>query len=458
MDTNKTAAALSRRDFFLMACTIALPIMVQNLISTLVNTADTVMLGYVSQEAMAASSLASNVHTIMWTAFYGFTTGAAVLGAQYWGKRDIPAIEQVMGLTVRFCVGAGLAAFLASFLAPTAIMSVFTADPQLIQEGARYLRLVAFSFLFESFSTGYFAVLRSTEKVLLPSITFVLSLGINVFMNAAFIFGFFGLPRLGIAGVAMGTVSARAFEVLVCVLHSLIGRDLHFRLRYVFSGSRVLLQDFLRLGLPACFNDIAWGLAATMFSVILGHMGSDTVAANAVAAMALNIGAIVSRGFANATTIVVGKVLGTGDLKTAKIYAGRMVFITFVFSCAGGLVMLAIRPFLTALYTGKLTPTALSYLGVMLAMQAYRIIGEGLNTCWICGCFRAGGDSKFGAVVDSLCMWLIAVPAMAAAAYLFKLPVLGVYFVMCLDEFEKMPFVIHHYRKFTWLRNITREL
>ena len=195
-----------------------------------------------------------------------------------------------------------------------------------------------------------------------------------------------------------------------------------------------------------------------MFSVILGHMGSDTVAANAVAAMALNIGAIVSRGFANATTIVVGKVLGTGDLETAKIYARRMVLITFVFSCAGGLVMLAIRPFLTALYTGKLTPTALSYLGVMLAMQAYRIIGEGLNTCWICGCFRAGGDSKFGAVADSLCMWLIAVPAMAAAAYLFKLPVLGVYFVMCLDEFEKMPFVIHHYRKFNWLRNITREL
>jgi putative MATE family efflux protein len=452
---NKT---LSEKKFFLMACTIALPIMVQNLISTLVNTADTIMLGYVSQEAMAASSLASNVHTIMWTAFYGFTTGAAVLGAQYWGKKDIPAIEQVLGLTIRFCTGVGILAFLVSFLAPEFIMSIFTSDAVLISEGAAYLRLVSFSFLFESFSTGYFAVLRSTEKVLLPSTTFVISLGINVFMNAVFIFGFFGMPKLGIAGVAMGTVSARAFEVIVCIFHSLFSKDLRFRIRYLFSGSGALLHDFLQLGLPACFNDIAWGLASSMFSVILGHMGSDTVAANAVAAMALNIGAIVSRGFANATTIIVGKVLGTGDLNTAKLYARRMVVITFVFSCLGGLVMLGIRPLLCSIYSDKLTQTALSYLGAMLAMQAYRIIGEGLNTCWICGCFRAGGDSKFGAIVDSLCMWLIAVPAMAAAAYIFKLPVLGVYFVMCLDEFEKMPFVISHYRKFTWLHNITREI
>lgn len=450
--------ALPRKDFFLMACTIALPIMVQNLISTLVNTADTVMLGYVSQEAMAASSLAANVHTVMWTAFYGFTTGAAVLGAQYWGKKDLSAIEQVLGLTIRFCVGVGLAAFLVSFLMPARIMSLFTSDPLLISEGAKYLKLVSFSFLFESFSTGYFAILRSTEKVMLPSITFVASLGINVLMNATFIFGFFGLPKLGIAGVAMGTVSARAFEVAVCVIHSLLSRDLHFRIQYVFSSTGILLHDFLELGLPACFNDIAWGLASSMFSVILGHMGSDTVAANAVAAMALNIGAIVSRGFANATTIIVGKVLGTGDLETAKTYSGRMLFITVVFSCLGGLVMLAIRPLLTDIYSDKLTQTAVFYLGIMLAMQAYRIVGEGINTCLICGCFRAGGDSKFGAVVDSLCMWLIAVPAMAAAAYLFKLPVLGVYFVMCLDEFEKMPFVIHHYRKFNWLHNITREL
>ena len=452
-----SAEILPRKKFFFMACTIAIPIMVQNLINTLVNVADTLMLGFVGQDAMAASSLANNLTSILWMALNGFATAATILGSQYWGKNDTDTIERVLGIGVRICMIIGLVAFCISFFFPKTFMTVFTTDAQIIDEGARYLKVLAFSYLFQSFSMAYFAVLRSIEQVWIPSMAFVASLVINVVCNSIFIFGLFGLPAMGVVGAAIGTVIARFFEFFVCVMHSLTSKKVKLRFKNLFAKAHLLHIDFLKLGFPSAINDVAWSLAAAMFSVILGHMGSDVVAANAVAAMVLNIGAIVSRGFSNATTIIVGKALGSGNKEMGKLYGQRMVFITFLFSCLGGLVMLLLDPITEIIYADKLSVTAMSYLGAMLAMQAFRIIGEGLNTCWICGCFRGGGDTKFGMIVDTLCMWCIAVPAMAIAAYVLKLPVLGVYFVMCLDEFEKMPFVVHHYRKFEWLNNITRD-
>ncbi len=453
----RSVGVLSRREFFAMACTIAVPIMVQNLIATLVNVADTLMLGFVGQDAMSASSLANNVTNLMWMAVNGFAAGATVMAAQYFGKKDRDTIQKVLGIALRFCMAIGLITFIAAFFFPNQIMTLFTSEEAVIAEGANYLRILSFSYLFECFSMAYFAVLRGMEQVLLPSVTFTVSLGINIATNAIFIFGLLGAPALGVVGAAVGTVAARFFEFAVCMVHSVFSHDVRFRIKDVFARTGILCKDFVSLGLPSFINDAAWGLAAAMFSVILGHMGSDVVAANAVAAMVLNIGAIVSRGFANATTIIVGKALGAGEIAMGKLYGQRMVVITFLFSCVGGLVMLCLRPAVSMIYADKLTATALSYLSIMLAMQAVRIIGEGLNTCFICGCFRGGGDSKFGMITDTCCMWLIAVPAMALAAYVFKLPAMGVYAVMCLDEFEKMPFVVHHFLKYDWLTDITRD-
>ena len=443
--------------FMGMATTIAMPIMVQNLISTLVSTADTIMLGYVSQNAMAASSLANNVYTLFWMITNGLVTGATVLGAQYWGKKDTKTIEQILGIALRYAMAVGLVFSIVAVSCPQAIMGLFSSDADIIREGASYLRIVGISYVFGALSMGYFAVIRSVEKVLLPSVVFVMSLGINVFLNAVFIFGLFHMPKLGLVGVAIGTATARLFECVVCIVHGCCNRDIRIRLGNIFRRNKVLTKDFLHISIPSVINDGAWALAFSMYGVILGHMGSDAVAANAVANMALNLGAIVTRGFANATTIIVGKALGSGNIQTAKIYARRMVWLTFIFSCIGGLVIIAIRPWVMSLYVGKLTETAIYYLGAMLYMQSYHLIGEGLNTCWICGCFRGGGDTRFGMIVDTLCMWLVAVPFMAIAAYWWKLSVIGVYFVMCLDEFEKMLPVIIHYWKFTWLKNITRE-
>lgn len=409
---------LNKKDFLKYASKLAFPIMIQNLIGTLVNIADTVMLGYVSQTAMSASSLANQYTFILFCLYYGMATGTSVLCAQYWGKGDKKTVEKILGLAERISLISSLIFFIISFSMPTTIMRIFTNSPDTIAAGSEYLRVISFSFVFMGFSQVFMSALRSIGKIMLPSVTYVVSLCVNVLCNATFIFGLFGLPKLGVTGVALGTVIARMVEVLICLIYSLNSSDVRFRIKYFFAKSGILFKDFMKIASPAVINDVVWSFASSAFAAILGHIGDDMVAANAVAVMVVNIGAIACRGFANATTI---------------------------------------RPLILDFYRDKLTETAIYYLGIFIIMTTWRLLGEGINTCLICGCFRGGGDSRFGMIIDSIFMWLVAVPLTFLAAYVFKLPPIWIYFIMTLDEFEKMPVVFIHYFRGKWLTNITRD-
>ena len=448
---------LDKKQFLLYAIQLAFPIMIQNLISTLVNSADTIMLGYVSQTAMAASSLANQYTFVLFCFYYGLSAGTSVLCAQYWGKGDKQTVERILGLASRVVILISLIFFSISFFFPGAIMRLFTSSPETIHEGIRYLRVLSFSFIFMGFSQIFVSALRSVGKVVFPSVIYVVSLLVNVLLNATFIFGLFGLPKLGVIGVALGTVSARVVEAVMCIVYSAVSRDVKIKLENLFRSSGVLFKDFIKISAPAVINDLVWGVAASTFTAILGHIGDDMVAANAVAVMVVNMGAIVCRGFANATTIIVSQTLGENRMEDTKVYASRMLRLTFVVSLLGCGVILAIRPLMLRFYSDKLTPTALSYLGILMIMTTWRLVGEAVNTCLICGCFRGGGDSKFGMILDIIFMWGVAVPLMAVAAYVLKLPPIWVYFVMTLDELEKMPFIFIHYFKHKWMKNITRD-
>lgn len=449
---------LDRKQFLKLAVRLALPIMIQNLISTLVNTADTVMLGYVDQTAMSAASLANQYTFVLFCLYYGLAAGTSVLCAQYHGKGDHKTVERIVGLALRLSVIVSIVFFVISFLFPEMIMSLFTNSHATIKAGGEYLRVVSFSFLFMGIAQIYVSALRSVGEVIVPSLLYMISLCVNIFFNAAFIFGLFGLPKLGVVGVALGTVIARVVEVVICMIYSLTLSSIRMRFKYFFGRTKVLMKDFLKISTPAIVNDVVWGLASSAFASILGHIGDDMVAANAVAVMVVNIGAIACRGFANATTIVVSQELGKNQMEATKVYAKRMLFLTIVVSLIGCVIILIIRPWVAGFYVGKLTNEAVYYIEVLMLMNTWRLVGEGINTCLICGCFRGGGDSRFGMILDTLFMWGVAVPLMAIAAYIIKLPPIWVYFVMTLDEFEKMPIVWAHYKKYKWMKNITREL
>lgn len=446
---------VKKDDFYRQMFKLAIPIIIQNLLSAAVNSSDVIMLNYVGQSAISAVSLAANYSNILFMVYYGLGTGASLLCAQYFGKKNMQAIHAVEGIALRFSFAISALVALAAFTMPQRMLLLFTSDQELIAIGSSYIRIMGITYLCWGVTEIYLAILRSIGRVTISMTLNMLAFGLNILLNAMFIFGLFGAPKLGVTGVAIATASSRLIQLVACVIVSLLSKDVKLNPAYMFIRSKTLLNDFVHLSLPALGNDLSWSVAFSMYSVILGHLGTEAVAANSLVTVVRNVGSVFCFAIASAGTILLGRVMGQGELEKSKSYASRMLKMTVVAGAVGGVIVLAVTPFV--LRFASLNDTAMHYLKYMLLINSYYIMGSAVNTALIAGVFRAGGDTKFGLICDTIDMWVYAVPLGFFAAFVLKLPVLWVYFLLCTDEFVKWPWVIRHYRKREWAKNITRE-
>lgn len=447
---------MSKKEFYRKMWVITLPIIVQNLLSSAVSSADVVMLNYVGQDSLAASSLATQYSSIIYMFFYGMGTGATMLCAQYWGKGDISAIEKVQGIALRISLAIGLGMGLCALLIPRSMMLVFTGEEELLRLGASYLRIVSISFICWSISEVYLSVLRSIGRVSISTVISVITLLLNVALNAVFIFGLFGAPKLGIVGVAIATSTSRVVQLIVCLVVSARSQDIKLKFSMMFQKNRVLQKDFFRMAIPAMLNDVVWGTAFSMYSVIMGHMGSDMVAANSIVSVVRNFGAVACFSLASASGIVIGQMLGDDQFDDAKKAGHRFLILSIITGMLGGVLVLVASPLV--LRYASLTEQASGYLKTMLYLNTFYITGQAVNTTLIAGVFRAGGDSRFGLVCDIFDMWCYAVPLGFLAAFVFKLPPMVVYVLLLTDEFVKWPWVFKRYFSYKWIKNITRDV
>lgn len=448
-------AITENRYFYRRIFKLVLPIVVQNLLSAAVSSADVVMLNYVGQSSISAVSLASQYASVLFMVLYGLGTGATMLCAQYYGKGDMRAIQAVEGIVMRFNLGISLIFGIMALTIPEQMMHIFTNDSELISIGASYLRCVSVCYVCWGIIESYLSVLRSIGRVTISTVMNVLAFSLNIVLNAVFIFGLFGAPKMGAMGVAIATSVSRFVELLACMVVSALSKDIKLDFRYMFIPNKQLFSDFVRLALPAVGNDVSWSVAFSLYSVILGHLGSDAVAANSFVVVVRNFGTILCFGVASAGGILLGNVLGENKLEEARKEAREVVRLTVFTGAVGGLIVLAIMPFV--LKYADLSEQALHYLKYMLLINVYYIMGTAVNTTMIAGIFRAGGDSRFGLICDTIDMWCYAVPLGFLAAFVFKLPVMVVYFLLCTDEFVKWSWVIKRYRSGKWIRNITRD-
>ena len=446
---------VKKDDFYRQMFKLAIPIIIQNLLSAAVNSSDVIMLNYVGQSSISAVSLAANYSNILFMVYYGLGTGASLLCAQYFGKKNMQAIHAVEGIALRFSFAISALVALAAFTMPQRMLLLFTSDQELIAIGSSYIRIMGITYLCWGVTEIYLAILRSIGRVTISMTLNMLAFGLNILLNAMFIFGLFGAPKLGVTGVAIATASSRLIQLVACVIVSLLSKDVKLNPAYMFIRSKTLLNDFIHLSLPALGNDLSWSVAFSMYSVILGHLGTEAVAANSLVTVVRNVGSVFCFAIASAGTILLGRVMGQEELEKSKSYASRMLKMTVVAGAVGGVIVLAVTPFV--LRFASLNDTAMHYLKYMLLINSYYIMGSAVNTALIAGVFRAGGDTKFGLICDTIDMWVYAVPLGFFAAFVLKLPVLWVYFLLCTDEFVKWPWVIRHYRKREWAKNITRE-
>ena len=432
------------------------PIVLQNLLSAAVTSADVVMLNFVGQAHISAVSLAAQYASVLFMIFYGLGTGVTMLATQYYGKGDMRAIAVVEGIALRFSLGiAALFAAGAAFF-PAGMMRVFTHDAELIAIGAEYLRRISVAYLCWGVIEIYLATLRSVGRVAIATALNTVAFTTNIFLNAVFIFGLFGAPKLGAPGVALATSLSRVIELVLVMAVSHRSRDVKITPRVLFLHNRLLLRDFLKMALPALLNDVSWGVAYSMYSVIIGQfLGSDMVAANSFVSQLHSFGTVLCFSVGSAGGILLGQLIGEGKMEEADRGATAVMRLTVLFGAIGGGLILLSMPFV--LRFANLTELGRHYLRVMMYINSYYVMGAAVNTSLIAGVFRAGGDSRFGMICDTIDMWCYAVPLGFFAAAVLKLPPLWVYFLLCTDEFVKWPWVLRHYKSKKWLKNITRD-
>lgn len=430
---------------------LVLPIAFQQFMLALVSACDAVMLGRLSQNAMSAVSLASQVTFVLNLFMTAFVLGENMFVAQYYGKKDYVGITHVFGLVLSISsMTAGLF-LLGTLLFPEGIMRFLTNAPDLIRLGSEYLKYIGISYLLSTVSQVYLTLMKNCDAVNLSTVISSVTVILNIVLNAMFIFGMLGAPALGIQGAALATVLATAVQSVWCIVYATVKMnwlDIHLP-----TQNRILLKKFREKVTPVLLNELVWGGGFTMYSVIMGHLGADAVAANSIANISKNLVVCLCLGLGGAGSIMIGNELGAERFEEAKKTGKMLTKLSILCGCLSGLCLLALSPVILKLV--RLTLTAKEYLRGMLLICSYYLVGKSVNSMTVGGIFPTGGDSKFGLICDTVTLWCITIPMGCICAFVLKIPILAVYFVLNLDEILKLPAVYLHYRKYGWVKNIT---
>ncbi len=444
-------------EFYQKLRVLVLPITVQHFMLALVSATDAVMLGAVDQTSLSAVSLAGQIQFVLNLFISGIAAGSGIMAAQYWGKKDADSIEAVMPIALRAnLIFSGFFTIAAAF-APKLLMLIFTNDAALVESGAMYLRAVALSYLLCGISQVYLILLKNTGYAAVSSRISSTAVALNVVLNAILIFGLLGFPALGIRGAAYATVCARLVELIWSYLET--KRPGHVRVMWggmLRKVDGILRGDFWRYTMPVLGAALVWGIAYVLYSVIMGHLGSDAVAANSITSIAKSLLSCLIRGVSGGAGVLIGNLLGAGELAKAKEYGGRLTRMAIAVGIATGGILMLISPAIVRL--APLSDTAAHYLQYMLLFCGLNIMAQSVNTTVLDGIFCAGGDSKFDMVGNVGAMWCFSVPLGFLSAFVFGLPVMAVYCIVNLDEIVKLWAVYVHYKKYIWVRNITREM
>jgi len=444
----------SKKVFYKNLARLAFPIALQSLMLALVAAGDALMLGKVAQNEMTAVSLATQIQFVQNMFLAAVTAAGAILGAQYQGKGDRRTLEDVFNIMLRFCGVVSVIFFLACELMPEFLMHIFTSDAPLIAIGSTYLRIAGWSYLLTGISQCYLTAMKVSEHVKTGAIISSCAVVLNICLNAVFIFGMFGVPRMQARGAALATTIARIVELILCVAVSSKASYIRPAFGRFMNSPKQLKSDFIKQCIPLMGGSLCWGVGFTSYTAIMGHMGIDAAAANSVSAVVRDLICCMCNGIGSAAGIMVGNELGAGRLDLGKAYGKKLRNISFVIGFVSTVLVLAVTPPVVRMVI--LTDQARGYLTGMMVIMSIYMIGRCVNTITINGVLDSGGDTFFDMYSLIVCMWFIAIPLALIGAFVLHWSPLVVYACTCLDEVGKIPWVMMRFRKYKWVQDLTR--
>ena len=446
---------LNDRPFWKTLIALALPIAFQNLLSSSLAIIDNVMVGQLGDVAVGAVGESAQVAALVNMGFFGLTAGGVVFAAQYLGSRNIDGIKRVYGLVLLTCMTLAVAATTVVALFPHVVLGLYTNSQPIIELGSRYLRIAAFSYIGIGLNLAFGAVLRSVEQVKLPMIASLVSVLVNVFFNAALIFGLWGFPKLGVEGAAVATVIASFVNPLIIFTVSFCKRNiLRTRLQEMFRFPAGFVGQFFKISFPVFLNESMWALGVAALNMVYGRMGESNIAALTIARTVENLAYVLLIGICNACAVMIGKRIGEGKIDTAKVYARRFtLLVTTVCVVVGGLIIALRKPILSLFVLSEPAYQAAFWL---LLFYGAELPIRNLPYVTIVGIFRAGGDTRTGVIFDMSFLWGLAVPLAFILGLIVKIEFLPLYLVILLcEDVPKATLCLRHMFSNKWIRAVT---
>ena len=447
---------LFRREpgFYRRLLALALPILLQNLITNSLGLVDTFMVGTMGQGPLAGVTLANIPVFVVQLMMFGIQSGSSVLISQYRGKGDIQAINRVMGIGMYAAGFIGLAFALIMGFFPLQFMSLFGDDPQVVATAAQYARIVGWSYFFDSFVQVYNGVHRAMGNPQRGLYILAVSMTCNTFLNWVFIFGNLGAPRLGVEGAALATLLARVLSCAIAVGWAVLDKGFRLNPALLFRPGGEMVRRFVRFATPVMCNETFWGLGTSLFPTIMGHMeGSEEIlAAYAIAGNITNLCTVGVFAIAGTAAILVGQEIGSGRADQVRSLGALLDALAFLFGAAAGAAFLALLhllviPVLYPLF--DLSPAAGDICTMMLTVV------RSMECTNIVGVLRGGGDVKMATLIDLAPLWVVALPIAALSGLVFHLGIFWVYLGMMSESMVKSFVGLWRFRSGKWIRDVT---
>ncbi len=443
------------RSFYRSLVTLAVPISLQNLVTFAVSFADNVMIGSLGDDAISGVYIGGQLQSVLQMFVGGIEGAILILAAQYWGKKDTQSIRKVVSIGIKFALAVGLLSSLVAVLFPQWVIRAFTTEPGVIQEGAAYVQIVGFTYLFFSVSQVMIAAMRSVETARIGLYISCMALVINVCLNYVFIFGHFGFPAMGVRGAALATLVSRILEMCVGVGYVFfVDKKLRFGLKDLLHTDRQLLRDFIRYGLPVIGGQVVWAINSLANTKILGYYSAGVIAAASITGMLHNLVYVWMNGMSSAVGIITGKTVGAGQYEKMKEYSKtvQMIFL-FVGLISGAAVFLARDGFIS-LYNAS--PEARAYSRQFINVISVTIIGTCYQAACLFGLVKSGGDISFVFKNDTIFVFLVVIPSSLLAMWLGAPPWVVFACLKC-DQILKCFVAIVKINRYNWMKNLTRD-
>lgn len=444
-----------RRSLYTLFFPLLVVIALQQMVALAVNLADNVMLGSYSELALSGAALVNQIQFMLQQLVSGVGAGVAVLGSQYWGKKDIDPIRRIISIGLKFSLAAGIVFCTVTALFPHQVLGLFTGDAAVIAEGVLYLRIMCWTYVIYSVSAVLMYSLQSVQTAYVGTIMSCCTIAINICLNYCFIYGNFGAPEMGIRGAGIATLTSRVAELIIIFVYILrVDKKLRMKVRHLLTFEREFLPDYVRVALLVIISGSLWGVAQAAQTAVLGHISATAIAANSIASIVFQIFAVFGMSCANAASVTIGKTIGEGRMERVRPYTRNLQVIFLLIGVVSGTLLFLLKGVIVSLYsvTAETREMALSFLTVLSITT--------VGTCYEfpveSGIIAGGGDTKYAAIVDNCFMWLFTIPVSALSAFVFGWPPIVTFMILKADQLLKCIPNFIRCNRFKWVRNLTR--